>query len=412
MALHPLDILRLTHVLTTPTPDDHPGFDGGDTGSNSTFSGGQGQGVSSQPINLPTPSPNNPIPNSNFDLNPGNPQTDNKEDTNFQPEHTATDKFNSLIDSYPQENKPGLLRKIFGTVAGTLAGKQAEEETLHPGRDTEIKDWENKIKPAEQAANLERYSNVNERTMAHQTAETQRRTTADQALETSRQNHETNLLNIATNKNVSKEDLQKVIDQHKLDLAELTAKHAKELAELNNKSKGDIADKGDQTKKDVANINAGSREKVADKKNANALTLSTYKGQQIQNKPETANNEQQRMLNNVDIFKRDNPNLAQHINVDPNTKEINVRKPGPGGMFSSDGPSQADYDKINKFINENGKSGTGGNSNTNTSKVAAPPEFGKDKDIKFDGNEYTKELTMGAAKGHTAVYRNGQWVIK
>lgn len=98
----------------------------------------------------------------------------------YTPETAMSQRFSELIGKYPQRTKPGKLRQI-GAVAMGLrnANKNAnpiqtmemQERFLHPGYAEQVADWKNQIEPAYQAANLERYSNANERQLAYQTAQ-------------------------------------------------------------------------------------------------------------------------------------------------------------------------------------------------------------------------------------------------
>lgn len=98
----------------------------------------------------------------------------------YTPETGMSQRFAELLGKYPQRTPPGKLRQI-GAVAMGLrnASKNAnplqtaelQERFLHPGYSEKVEDWKNQITPSYQAANLERYSNANERQMAYQTAQ-------------------------------------------------------------------------------------------------------------------------------------------------------------------------------------------------------------------------------------------------
>lgn len=316
MAIHPLDILRLTHVLTTPTPDDNIDMGGG----NSTF-GSSGGAPSNVSMNKPSP-----------------------ENSDFQPEHQASDRFTSMLDKYPQENKPGLLRKIFGTAAGTLTGPQAEEQVLHPGRAGQIADWERQIKPLEEAANLERYGNTNMRTLAHDTEANR-----------IKMEHELRLGEQFTQSEATKKELANLKTTHETELTELKAKHAKELADALNKSREGIASGNVTSREKIASEGNTSKEKIASGKNATSLSISSYKGQQISNKPESATNQQQRWLNNAKQLIREQPTgLGKHIKLDPNDPKgfkISDASNGFFGLGAKAGPTKEERDKINEYIN-------------------------------------------------------------
>lgn len=115
----------------------------------------------------------------------------------YQPETAASDRLNTMISSYPkrEDNQPSMLRRIGGAlmaVGGSLpqgrgmgfyhANPQAIEEGqafMNKPFENKLEDWKNQIQPAESAATLERYRNVNERTMAYQSASMQLRDEAE-----------------------------------------------------------------------------------------------------------------------------------------------------------------------------------------------------------------------------------------
>jgi len=101
----------------------------------------------------------------------------------YTPETEATNRFNQLIEEYPERNKPGMLRKIASVIAGTVGGPEMFDMSMYGNYNRKVADWKNKITPAQQAANLERQGNVNERTLAYQTISAQLREEAQQAKE-------------------------------------------------------------------------------------------------------------------------------------------------------------------------------------------------------------------------------------
>src|SRR5438876_13164 len=95
----------------------------------------------------------------------------------YHPETQASGRLNQMLSSFPQRQQPGFLRKLgagligYGASqrGGTEAGIQAGQEFLNRPYTQKLGDWEAQIKPIEQAANIERESNVNARTLAFQT---------------------------------------------------------------------------------------------------------------------------------------------------------------------------------------------------------------------------------------------------
>jgi hypothetical protein len=85
----------------------------------------------------------------------------------YQPQTESTDRFNQMINQYPQEEKPSWLRRIGAMVVDYSKGSRAGQEFFNEPYDRKITEWKNKIGPAQQSANLERYENVNQRTLAY-----------------------------------------------------------------------------------------------------------------------------------------------------------------------------------------------------------------------------------------------------
>ncbi len=108
----------------------------------------------------------------------------------YTPSTTEQDKLSAAIDHYPIRPEPSMKRRIGGAVLGGLsdigslfnapAGQMnpnpthfgpaiADEFTGKHAYNDQVTDWENKIKPIESSANIERQANSNERQMAYQT---------------------------------------------------------------------------------------------------------------------------------------------------------------------------------------------------------------------------------------------------
>lgn len=120
----------------------------------------------------------------------------------YHPEHDASDRFDALAKGYPTRPEPSGMRKLSGALLGSLSdiadltngpgtglggrtdhsGKFAYDEIT--GKNTyneKVADWKNQIGPAQAAANLERYTNSNERTAAYQTVANELRQHAQEA---------------------------------------------------------------------------------------------------------------------------------------------------------------------------------------------------------------------------------------
>ncbi len=88
----------------------------------------------------------------------------------YKPEHNMQDRLTGLLDTMPQRNNPGLLRKLGSAVIGIGQGPEAQEKALFAPYLHGMQDWKAKFDPTLQAANLERQGNINERQLAYQTA--------------------------------------------------------------------------------------------------------------------------------------------------------------------------------------------------------------------------------------------------
>lgn len=98
----------------------------------------------------------------------------------YQPETMAQDKFNSLLGEYPEAQKPGWLRAIAASLAD-MARPGTGMSVIEGNRGRKVADWKNKIGAAQDAASLERGTNVNERQLAGTIATQERLSAADQA---------------------------------------------------------------------------------------------------------------------------------------------------------------------------------------------------------------------------------------
>lgn len=114
----------------------------------------------------------------------------------YTPETEATQKFTEMVGNYPRlENyKPSMLRRIGSALIATggsfnqrgqfqpnSAAMESGMEFLNRPHTEKYIDWKNQIGPLQQAATNERYSNINERTMAYQTVASELRQKAQEA---------------------------------------------------------------------------------------------------------------------------------------------------------------------------------------------------------------------------------------
>lgn len=101
----------------------------------------------------------------------------------YTPQTEATERFNQMIQQYPQEDKPSWLRRIGAMIVDYTKGSKRAEEWFHEPYNEKVQEWKDKIAPAQQAANLERYENVNQRTLAANQIAAELREKAQQAKE-------------------------------------------------------------------------------------------------------------------------------------------------------------------------------------------------------------------------------------
>lgn len=93
----------------------------------------------------------------------------------YQPNTESTDRFNQMINQYPQEENPSWLRRIGAMVMDYTKGSKAGQDYYREPFNRKRDEWKDKIGPAQQAANLERYENVNQRTLAYNQMSTELR---------------------------------------------------------------------------------------------------------------------------------------------------------------------------------------------------------------------------------------------
>lgn len=101
----------------------------------------------------------------------------------YQPSTDASSRFDKLISDYPKRENPSILRRLGSMIVDYTKGPQAGQAMMDQPFNESLTDWKNKVGPTEQAANLERYSNTNDRTLAYQQISTELRDRAQQAKE-------------------------------------------------------------------------------------------------------------------------------------------------------------------------------------------------------------------------------------
>lgn len=110
---------------------------------------------------------------------------------NFQPSLDAENRYNELVNAMPQRPNPGILRRI-GAALSSFSNRPDMPANVDRWKygdyGQRMEDWKSKIGIAQNAANLERYGNINERMLATDIAKT--RMGMRKAEETERHNRE------------------------------------------------------------------------------------------------------------------------------------------------------------------------------------------------------------------------------
>lgn len=99
----------------------------------------------------------------------------------YTPETAATDRFNNLLASYPERQKPGFWRTVAAILTDLKSGPEMGMTVAEWPYRKKMEDWKAQVGPAQAAAGLERQTNVNERQMAYQTVSQELRQQADEA---------------------------------------------------------------------------------------------------------------------------------------------------------------------------------------------------------------------------------------
>lgn len=161
----------------------------------------QGGIMGNQPFQMPQ-RPQSPISFGPTDVPIPPPDDDYDMMSNYTPEHAASDRFNQMVMNYPQFQEPSKKRRFGAAVLGSLTdlgtnfggnktgvkGTSVFDETTGKNQYMEnIGHWKEQIAPLQQAANLERYSNANERQLAYQAGQSK---AANRRLDITEQNNQ------------------------------------------------------------------------------------------------------------------------------------------------------------------------------------------------------------------------------
>jgi hypothetical protein len=376
-------------------------------------------------------------------INPSFARPMPNQDQGYTPEHDASDRFNRMIDSYPQENKPGIGRKIAAAGLGTLAGigggdvQGTMERTLHPGFKDSVERWKDQIGPVQSAANLEKGNNSQERMFAQSVKSAEQR---DKSIEeTNRKNvsnadlrqqglEETNRKNVENEKirtsrnsimqhhyenpdakydfsgpNVLMTDKYGIHDTgvpsgHMSDMDKLTLGQTNEMARISARNAGASAleDKKQTNRVGMAGINFGH---AKDLKVAPSSTVA---------RPQSEADKKTGVYNRAAQLANTKPSLKDFIHLDvlgPGTVDIDpFQEPNRWG-FGGSSITKSEYDEIAKSIYGDTTDKYGVPSDTpikkvvspNTSpKIGPPPGFGTNNSgIVKVGNDYIRTYPNG-----------------
>lgn len=287
----------------------------------------------------------------------------------YNPSTIAGDRFEGLIDEYPERQEPGMLRKIasiglasLSDLFGNQQGRQTFNDMMYPRHEQKLTDWKNKIGPAQSAANLERQENVNSRTLAHQTisneiksradAERSKKNEADIQIRQQRadvydfkaRNPHMKLMatkggNITAFNPLTGETLDTGIPSgslSELDKATLTQENALER----------IGATGAETR-ETENLRQTGRERnIALQGEESRKTKGTPSAStSVSTKTELPTQTKVRQFNKASELANSDPELGKFIKIGK-SNDFEVTKPGSGGFFGSKGPTKEQYDSI------------------------------------------------------------------
>lgn len=90
----------------------------------------------------------------------------------YKPETGATNRFNELIGNMPERQDPGIARRIVASGMAIKGGMPAADAAMYAPHTRAMEDWKAQVDPAKDAANVERYANMNERQLLGNAATT------------------------------------------------------------------------------------------------------------------------------------------------------------------------------------------------------------------------------------------------
>ena len=303
----------------------------------------------------------------NMDFEPTDADVEAAVTSKFQPEHEMSDRLSSMLDTYPERNKPGMLRKIGAALVGASGGNV--EHALYAPYYRELEDWKTKITPTMQASTQERLRNTNERTRLYQQESLRLREEAqkhkannDEAkAEIARKRAEVyeykaknpdldfdfkgptiKSINPKTGEvkdtgvpTGSMSELDKINLQHKNRLEEIgrTGSEARKTEELRQTGREEVIEKRGEEARKTKEVPSGTVTKTGAAK------------------PELPTQTRVRQFNSARELFNSRKDLRPFIKIgSPGSNDFSITPPGTNFMGSATGPTKEQYDEINEKI--------------------------------------------------------------
>ncbi len=287
----------------------------------------------------------------------------------YHPQHDASDRFDQLIGGYPSRPQLSRMRRLGAAILGTLGdsdpfsapsgrGQYAYNEvTGENDFNKNVMDWKNQVGPAQQAANLERYTNSNERMLANQTISEELRNRGQE-----------NKVNIEQGKLENAKNRTAIYDfKTKNPSAKIIAPKGGNI-QIVNPVTGKVQDTGisSGTLSDLDRINLQAEDKMLQIERQGEIT-----GENIGKRGEEARKTRATVPGGARIptnasgkplppsqvriqqhdsarqFAAQNPEFSKFIQFGPGQNDFNITAPGENHWYdSTNHPSQEQYDQI------------------------------------------------------------------
>lgn len=368
----------------------------------------------------------------------------------YTPESQASDKYNQMIDQYPnrEDYKPGFWSKLGAAIIDYTKGSKAGNEFRERPYENKLADWKNQIGPAGTAANLERNQNVNERTMAYNTGSNMLR---EQSIQDKEKNDTANLkirqqradvydwkakhpnmkivfpkggniqaidpvtgqtidLGVSTG-SLSDSDKYELQQTHAIERIDETGGQARKTEEAKQGNREDIQDRrawtlgiDQETGKSVRinSITGEVRPITIGEKQVGPISKFSSTG----NKPETAGNVKTKQYNAASQLKNTDPELGQFIKLDATSNgTFEIAQPSESRLWGKSGPTpdqskrikDAIYGTGNLAINQPTRTGntTSPNTTTNIPKGRVVVQDSKGKKFHLPIEQLQSAITQG-----------------